>query len=320
MFGVWKSFLIFLLLTFSASGVESAIHAISMSRANGHLLSSHSLHHSPVRGLTDCVELCLHHFEECSSIAYDRDRQMCDVFASKSRYQLVTLMFPTNVLLYTTPTTYRDCTDVKQRMSGKSGVYEIMPCSSCNAFLAYCDMDTDGKAWTVFQRRQDGSVDFNQNWKTYASGFGKLSGEFWLGNKKIHKITSSAKYEFRIDMVATDYSTYHVTYESIEIESAAENFRLNIGEYIEANSTAAEGFSSTQLTTQSNNGMSFSTVDRDNDNIGENACSISYNCGWWFNACYISNLNGLYESGIIWDHGGNHYILRFSEMKMRRVD
>ncbi|XP_033117252.1 fibrinogen-like protein 1 [Anneissia japonica] len=306
-------FLMFLLMT---TRVES--HALSMSRANGRLVSSHSLHHSSVRGLTDCVQLCLRHFEECSSIAYDRDRQMCDVFASKSEYQLVTLMFPTNVLLYTTPT-YRDCTEVKQRLSGESGVYQIKPCSSCDAFLTYCDMDTDGKAWTVFQRRKDGSVNFNQNWQNYASGFGALSGEFWLGNKEIHTITSSAKYEFRIDMVTKDDNAYHVTYESIEIGSEAENFRLNLGDYIGVKSNAIDGLLCGGTAMWCSNGMSFSTPDRDNDNSDGSSCSISNKCGWWFNACYRSKLNGEYKQGIVWDIYRMHYILRFSEMKMRRI-
>lgn len=33
----------------------------------------------------------------------------------------------------------------------------------------------------VFQRREDGSVNFFRGWEAYRDGFGRLTGEHWLG-------------------------------------------------------------------------------------------------------------------------------------------
>ena len=67
-------------------------------------------------------------------------------------------------------------------------------------FQVYCDMDTDGGGWVVFQRRMDGTVDFYRNWADYLKGFGDLNGEFWLGLYKIHRLTQATNTTLRIDL------------------------------------------------------------------------------------------------------------------------
>lgn len=53
----------------------------------------------------------------------------------------------------------------------------------------YCDMASDG-GWTVIMRRTNGKESFQRGWMEYASGFGNLTADFWLGNRVLVGLTN----------------------------------------------------------------------------------------------------------------------------------
>lgn len=74
--------------------------------------------------------------------------------------------------------------------------------------------------------------------------------------------------------------------------------------------------------------MMFSTSDKDNDK-SSTSCALRYTSGWWFNACFTSNLNGAYlkvsdvvfpgGSGINWlTITGNHKSLKSTTMMIKQ--
>ena len=98
------------------------------------------------------------------------------------------------------------------------------------AFNVYCVQSTSGGGWTVFQKRMDGSVDFNRTWIDYKYGFGNLLGEFWLGLDKINRLTQNkTKNMLRIDLGVTARQTVHAEYEWFGIGNATADYRLYIG-------------------------------------------------------------------------------------------
>ncbi len=95
-----------------------------------------------------------------------------------------------------------------------------------------CDMETTpGRGWAIFQRRVDGSVDFYRKWTDYKNGFGNLTGEFWLGLDKIHRLSSSDQNVLRVDLKTFENETADAVYESFSVGNESEAYVLNFGNY-----------------------------------------------------------------------------------------
>ncbi|KAM7003885.1 ficolin-2-like [Passerculus sandwichensis] len=198
-----------------------------------------------------------------------------------------------------------------------SGWYTIYP-QDCNATTVFCDMDTDGGGWIVFQRRWDGSVNFLRDWDSYKRGFGNQLTEFWMGNDNIHFLTSLGPCELRVDLRDFENNYYFAKYASFRVLGESEKYRLILGDFLGGNAGDSLSY---------HRDMPFSTTDHDNDMSSFN-CATEYKGAWWYNDCHYSNLNGMYwmgahgsyADGINWKTGKEyHYSYKQTEMKFRPV-
>ncbi|XP_049549512.1 tenascin-X isoform X10 [Orcinus orca] len=175
----------------------------------------------------------------------------------------------------------------------------------------FCDMETDGGGWLVFQRRMDGKTDFWRDWEDYARGFGNISEEFWLGNDALHSLTKAGDYSLRVDLRDGDEAVF-AQYDSFQVDSADEYYRLHLEGY---HGTAGDSMSY-------HSGSVFSARDRDPNNLLI-SCAVSYRGAWWYKNCHYANLNGLYGStvdhqGVSWYYWkGFDFSVPFTEMKLR---
>ena len=214
-----------------------------------------------------------------------------------------------------------DCSCLHKRSPHLSSGSFTIAFEGVGILPVYCDMETDGGGWTVFQRRKDGSVDFDRGWNDYERGFGNLSGDYWLGLTSLHNLLQlNGANELRIEL--TDYSgnSAYAKYSSFNVENFSSKYRLSASGY---SGTAGDAFTASQYRLGNANGMKFSTKDDDNDWNNRVNCAASYKGGWWFSDCHRTFLNGLYQSGsganrIIWHSWKGWTSLSFSEMKFRK--
>ncbi|XP_041791706.1 angiopoietin-related protein 4-like [Chelmon rostratus] len=179
----------------------------------------------------------------------------------------------------------RDCHDLFAQGQRASGVYTIQPESS-QPFNVLCDMTSEG-GWTVIQKRQDGSQNFNQLWESYKRGFGSLNGDFWLGLDNIHSLSKQGQYVLQVELSGLAGQQQAAARYRFQLDGEEKLFTLRLEE------ESSPGVQEEIIMTGAS-GLPFSTADRDNDLAADVNCADLLSGGWWFSSCGESNLNGRY--------------------------
>ena len=136
----------------------------------------------------------------------------------------------------------------------------------------------------MFQRRRDGTGNFNRNWLAYKNGFGVLSGNFWLGLEKIHRLTNKGlPANLRVEVRHRNGKNGYARYSTFRVSGESDKYRLTVGGY---SGNAGDSLAY-------HNEMFFSTYDRDNDRSSHH-CARLRKGAWWHDSCQYSNLNSQY--------------------------
>ncbi|KFB53755.1 hypothetical protein ZHAS_00022136 [Anopheles sinensis] len=199
--------------------------------------------------------------------------------------------------------------------ANKTGIYRVkINVNTTERVL--CDAEFEKGGWVVIQHRFNGSVDFYRKWTEYENGFGKLSGEFWLGNEKITKLTAEKPREIAFVMEDFDDVKAIAKYNAFQMGSKLEKYSLKSLGSISGN--VGDSLSR-------NVGSKFSTHDMDNDKSSSH-CAQLYRGGWWYDDCHLANLNGKYLKGSTSEYAtsmcwssfkGFHYSLKTSRIMVR---
>ena len=222
--------------------------------------------------------------------------------------------------------TAKDCDDIKNQGYSKNGVFRINPnptCTSKSSFKVVCDLESSCGGWTVIQRRFDGSVDFYKGWNDYEDGFGSLTGEYWLGLEKLHRLTRNGDWTLRVELEDFYGNVTYAEYSDFSIGDNSTYYRLSFEEY--------RGIAGDSLKYYAD--AAFSTFDEDRDTKNKFNCAQYFQGAWWYgrgcrdNYYGYANLNGpyfdipkLYTPAMTWNTWKIAEALKKSEMKIRRIN
>ncbi|XP_069192668.1 techylectin-5B [Procambarus clarkii] len=217
-----------------------------------------------------------------------------------------------------------DCLGYRRLGFNASGVYDIYPISCCQSVSVWCDMVTSGGGWTVALSRGPQLVpeNFARLWDDYKSGFGNPNREYWIGNEVLHHMTMTIPTAVRVDVENFSGKRKFGEWGRFSVANESQQYKLAVENYWDV-STLGDDL-------KRNNGATFTTLDRDNDDNSGNCAEQRTGGGWWFTSCsdctptaVMANTNHYLNSSIwsYWQKDVSGFTsLRWLQLKIRPED
>lgn len=176
-----------------------------------------------------------------------------------------------------------------------SGLYTIYhKAAGESGQLTRCIMSISYSDWMVVMERnqkKNSIFSFYKNWTEYASGFGSPEGEFWIGNRALHALTSGEEQmTLKVLLRKHDFNFVDMEYGRFKISSEEDYFRISVSDY-----NGPEGWD----TLTRANSTPFQTFDRHSTQNGEHVnCAAQRRGAWWYTSnCEGPNLTGVNFNG-----------------------
>ena len=139
-------------------------------------------------------------------------------------------------------------------------------------------VDYSNSKTILVQQHVDKSSFFDRSWNEFRVGFGTPSGNFWLGNERIHQLTKDGECNVTFDLQQHGtYVWYRATYTTFVVADEDNNYQLTIGGYIGNVYSDHMNY---------HNGNRFVTHDRD-----LNDCAVNNRGGFWYSNCANVKVN-----------------------------
>ena len=125
----------------------------------------------------------------------------------------------------------RSCKEIMDASYTLSGIYRIDPQDGQGGFGVHCDQETEAGGWTTVLRRMDGSLDFHRGWNAYVDGMGDMTGEFWIGLRKLRRLTANKQFTIRFDLQAPNGEKRYAEYTGNSLGDSSTKYRITVGNY-----------------------------------------------------------------------------------------